>query len=216
VSLAVLADDRPAWKPSAFGYTLWGFEIGIRFPVVKLLEYADRTEELGQLDNPFAIVVLAHLTALATRRDPQDRRAAKLALVKSLYERGWSGDDIRKLFRFIDWIMDLPDELKKSFWQEFHEYEEEKKMPYITSVERIGIEKGLEIGRQEGRREMLTEAIGIDVETKFPHEADAIMEQVRNIGDNDVLYAAFKAIKRIESPDAFRALLAGGTGKAGA
>src|SRR5215204_6287161 len=25
VSLAVLADDRPAWKPSTFGYTLWGF-----------------------------------------------------------------------------------------------------------------------------------------------------------------------------------------------
>jgi hypothetical protein len=35
-----------------------------------LLEYADRTDKLAAYDNPFAIVVLAHLQALQTRRDP--------------------------------------------------------------------------------------------------------------------------------------------------
>jgi len=48
VSLAVLADDTPSWKPSSFGYALWGYEIGVRFPAIKLLDYADRMEELAK------------------------------------------------------------------------------------------------------------------------------------------------------------------------
>ena|ERR1019366_8427900 len=191
------------WKPDAFGYSLWSFEIGVRFPVAKLLEYAERAEELAQSESPFAIMVLAHLQALETRRDPLDRRAAKMTLVKSLYVRGWGGDDIRKLFRFIDWIMYLPEDLKSSFWQEFHEYEEEKRMPFVTSVERIGIEKG--------RKEMVIEAIGLDVELKFPDEAAEIMKRVAAIEDVNALRAALKAIKTIQTADEFCAVLARGS-----
>jgi hypothetical protein len=35
--------------------------------------------------------------------------------------------------------MRLPEEMEESFWAEMHQYEEGKKMEYITSVERIGI-----------------------------------------------------------------------------
>lgn len=203
VSLAVLADDRTDWKPDRFGYSLWGFEIGVRFPIVKLLEYADQAEELASQTNPFAIVVLAHVRTLETRGKPDERRNVKLALVKNLYEHGWSGDDIRKLFRFIDWIMDLPEELKQSFWQEFHEYEERKHMPYITSVERIGMEKG----RQEGRKETLVEAIAMDVELKFPDQTAEIMKRVQELDDVDALRAALKAIKTAKTADEFRAAL---------
>jgi hypothetical protein len=38
VSMAVLGDDRPAWRPDHFGYSLWGCEVGFRFPVVKLVD----------------------------------------------------------------------------------------------------------------------------------------------------------------------------------
>ena len=44
----------------------------------------------------------------------------------------------------------MPKELEKEFWQEVNEYQEEKQMQYITSVERIGIEKGLQQGLQQG------------------------------------------------------------------
>jgi hypothetical protein len=40
ISLAILADDDPAWRPSRFGYGRWGFRTGTEFPVVKLLDYA--------------------------------------------------------------------------------------------------------------------------------------------------------------------------------
>src|SRR5262249_49982676 len=70
-------------------------------------------------------------------------------LVKGLYERGFGRDEVIKLFRFIDWIMGLPKELERSFRQELHEYEKEKHMPYVTSVERLSREDGEKIGRQK-------------------------------------------------------------------
>jgi hypothetical protein len=38
--------------------------------------------------------------------------------------------------------MILPEGLKQAFWDELRTYEEERTMPYITSVEQIGMEKG--------------------------------------------------------------------------
>ena len=42
VSLAVLADETPHWRPRRFQVGRWGSRIGIRFPSVKLLDYAGR------------------------------------------------------------------------------------------------------------------------------------------------------------------------------
>ena len=44
--------------------------------------------------------------------------------------------------------MILPDELEKKLIKEVCDYEEEIKMPYVTSAERFGIEKGLQQGLQ--------------------------------------------------------------------
>ena len=46
--------------------------------------------------------------------------------------------------------MSLPENLEQEFWREVRQLEEETKMPYITSVERRGIEQGRQEGRQEG------------------------------------------------------------------
>ena len=39
VSLAVLSDTRRNRRPDRYGYHLWGCEVGIKFPVVKLRDY---------------------------------------------------------------------------------------------------------------------------------------------------------------------------------
>ncbi len=80
-------------------------------------------------------------------------------------------------------------------------------MPYITSVERIGMEKG----REQGRKEMLVEAIGIDVEWKFPEQAGEIMKLVQALDDVDALRASLKAVKTIQTADEFREVLARGS-----
>ena len=39
VSLAVLGDESQASRPDTYRYTLWGCEVGIRFPAIKLIDY---------------------------------------------------------------------------------------------------------------------------------------------------------------------------------
>ena len=82
VSLAVLADGTSGWQPDRWEYSLWGCHVGIRFPVVELLDYNEHWEELEASANPFAVVIMTHLKAMATRRSPQKRFRWKLALVK--------------------------------------------------------------------------------------------------------------------------------------
>ena len=130
-SFAVLADDRVGWRPARYGYELWGCKAGLEFPAVKLLDYESRWTELEQRANPFAVLVRGPLKARATRRDPGERLKWKWTLVRELYKRGDAKEDLLNLFRFLDWLLALPDELERTFDELLTEYEEEKKMPYV-------------------------------------------------------------------------------------
>jgi len=118
VSLAVLTDDRAGWRPDRFEYGDWGASTGIRFLTTKLIDWRGRENELEGSASPFAQVVLAHLGALDTRKDPKARRRYKVQVVKGLYQRGWTPEDVRQLFRVIDWLLDLPAELEDRFQEE--------------------------------------------------------------------------------------------------
>ena len=59
----------------------------------------------------------------------------------------------------IDWILRLPPALEQEFLKELYAYEKARQMPYITSAERFGIQKGLEQGREQGREEGLEQGI---------------------------------------------------------
>ncbi len=196
ISLAILADDDPDWRPSQFGYSRWGFRTGTEFPFVKLLDYAPRVQELEADPNPFAMVVLAHLKTLETRRSPDDRHAWKLRLVKGLYERGMDAEDIRQLYRFIDWIMELPAELEQRFGQELRVYQQEKSMPFITITERMAKEEGLLEGILQG--------IETCLRMKFGAEGLDLMPDLREIQDHKLLRKLLNAIETAASPDDLR------------
>ena len=191
VSLAVLCDDNPSWRPSECAYSNFGSTTGIKFPMVKVLDYKDQIELLEKNDNPFAAVVLAHLKSGETRRSPEGRFQWKVRIVRGLFERGWSAEDIRKLFRIVDWIMDLPEELQNDFREELYQVEEEKRMPYITSIERYGIEKG----RQEG----LLEGIALDLDDKFGSVGRKLLPKFRAIADAKKLQSLARSLKKTTS-----------------
>ena len=44
-------------------------------------------------------------------------------MVRLLYERGYSREMVIQLFRLIDWMMILPEELKRQFQTEVYNYE---------------------------------------------------------------------------------------------
>jgi Domain of unknown function (DUF4351) len=142
ISLAILCDNNPKWRPNRYEFTAPGTRLSFEFDTAKLLDYRQRWDELEQSPNPFAIVVMAHLKAQATKKDLRSRKTSKFQLVRRLYERGYDRRDIRNLFKFIDWVMILPESLDQEFWSDLQNYEEERRMPYITSVERIGYERG--------------------------------------------------------------------------
>lgn len=73
-----------------------------------------------------------------------------MKLVKRLYEKGYGREDVLELFRFIDWLLSLPEELEQRFADQLSEYEATMSTPYITSIERRGIEKGLQQGIEQG------------------------------------------------------------------
>lgn len=61
---------------------------------------------------------------------------------------GWLYID---LYRFIDWLMRLPEDLEQTCFQEIRAFEEEQRMPYITIAERIGEERGIQQGEEKGK-----------------------------------------------------------------
>jgi hypothetical protein len=182
VSVAVLADDDPKWRPSIYQEELWGWSVRMKFPAVKILDYADRTAQLEADSNPFAQVVVAHLKALETRHDPEERRAWKFRLVRGLYERGFKAEDVRKLFRLIDWLMELPPKLDKLFWNEVHQYEEKQIMPFITTPERIA------------RKEAMLVLIESLLQAKFGEEGVKLMPEIADLEDIDKYNAMNVAI----------------------
>jgi len=191
-TLAVLGDERFSWRPNQFGYKLWGSEVLFNFPVVKLLDYQQQWSALQASRNPFATVVMAHLKAQETRQDRQKRKEWKLALTKRLYEKGYRRSDVINLFGFIDWVMSLPAELEQEFWQEVSQYQEEQRMPYITSIERIGIRQGL------------LEGIELGLELKFGDQGLGVLPEISRIHDVEQLRAILVGLKMVNTLEELR------------
>jgi hypothetical protein len=160
VSLAVLGDDRENWRPDHFEYDLWGCRVRLEFPTAKLLDYQHRWEELENSLNPFAVLVMGHLKTQQTAQDPASRLEWKLQLVKGLYRKGFERKDILELFRFIDWLMILPEALEIRFEETLQQFEQEEKMPYVTNIERRGIQKGLQQGTAHVLKRLLRHRFG--------------------------------------------------------
>ena len=55
------------------------------------------------------------------------RFAAKWKLVQLLYQRGWDKQRVIDLFSVLDWMMRLPEQLKRSLWHNIEVLEEQEK-----------------------------------------------------------------------------------------
>jgi hypothetical protein len=203
-SLAVLADDDHAWRPGSYRTAIWGCEVRFDFPHVKLLDRASDAATLEASDNPFAKVVLAHLKARETRDDSGSRHAWKLRLVRGLYERGFSAEAVRELFRLIDWLMELPAALDRQFWEEVKQMQQERSMPFITTPERIGREDGLKEGMEKGMEKGLLKGIEALLQLKFGSAGQPLMSEIRTLRAPAVLEAVLEAIKTATVPEDVR------------
>ncbi len=196
ISFVVLGDDRPNWRPTSYKYRRWGFYSRLRFPMVKLLDYQAQWQELEQSKNPFAVIVMAHLQTQATREDVQQRFQSKLALVRGLYERGYSKKEILELFRLIEWMMVLPADLETEFRTELRQIEGGNRMPYITGFERDGMVKTA--------REYILEVL----ETRFNTVPEELSQSLEDIKDSSILKHLHRQAITAVSLEAFQQILA--------
>ena len=185
VSLAVLADDNPRWRPDHYEEELWGCWVGMRWRPAKLLDFAGREAALERSTNPFAKVVLAHLKTLETQGNPLDRRRWKVRLVRELFRQGFNAENVRQLFRLIDWLMELPTRLQEAFEQDMDEFEEVLHMPFVTGFELRGMLRMLEGSLRR----------------KFGEEGVQLMPAIRELRDADKYDALAAVIDTASSLD---------------
>jgi len=83
----------------------------------------------------------------------------------------------------------LPKRLEQEFWLELKAYEEERQMPYITSVERIGYDRGKQEGQQslilillERKIGQLPQALCDRIATLSPQALETLAIDLLNFG----------------------------------
>ncbi|MGH9842633.1 MAG: DUF4351 domain-containing protein [Blastocatellia bacterium] len=151
VSLAVVTGSAGRTARGRYETARWGCEMAFKFPVVRITDWRGREEELRNNPSPFALVVLAQLKLLETRRDVSKKYAAKLELILQLLHSNPDTQQTRDLLRFLDWLFQLPEELEEKLSYDVRAKVEEKRMPYVTSWERIAQKRGEERGEQKGK-----------------------------------------------------------------
>ncbi len=137
----ILTDEDKNYRPDEYHVGRWGFDLRMRFPLVKLIDYRDNEElakKLEESTSPMAMVVKAQWNSYdAKKHDNNKKYDVKWDLMRQCFKRGYSKKQITMLLKFIDWIIRLPEEFEMRLSDEIAKIEEEYKMPYVTSWERI-------------------------------------------------------------------------------
>ncbi|NEQ69554.1 MAG: hypothetical protein F6K21_29505 [Symploca sp. SIO2D2] len=160
-------------------------------------------EELAQNPNPLAAIVQAHRTAQIAKKDAGVGYASKLSLIKSLFERGYGREDIVQLFRLIDCFIALPKIEEEQLWQEIQTFKEDKKMPYITSYERIVIDKKLQQGQVMNARNNIVQVL----EVRFEGVMQELKQTIEKFDNLELLEELLTQAVKSPSLEAFESIV---------
>ncbi len=119
-------------------------------------------------------MVLAAKKSVEIKDDEKRRARFKLRLIRELFSRGYSRDAVNGILRFVDGMVQLSPEQEQLVYEESHK-EEGKAMPYVTSWERIAMQKGM----LEDAREMVLEAL----EERFGGVVPNLADRIRGMED---------------------------------
>jgi len=196
-SLAVLIDPDQKWRPSSFREELWGSSIEMRFPIIKLVDYRSRIEELELAKNLFAPVILAQLKALE-KKSPDAKLVSKIDLIRCLFKQGRQKEDVNTLLMFIDWVFTLPATLEQKCQDTIKMLEEELTMDYRTDFPpRPG---GIfDIARLQGESTMLLCLL----EEKFNTIPESYRQKIKEAKADSLLKWAKRVLKAQNLEDVF-------------
>ena len=124
---------------------------------------------------------MAYLQMMETRGDARQRFDWKLTLTDMLYQRSHSQRDIIALYRFLDWVMILPEDLQIQFDEEARRLREGDRMPYLSSIERRAVERGMQQGPQPGLQQGVTGVALRQLQRRFGALDEALADRVRQL-----------------------------------
>ncbi len=145
ISLGVLTEGKGTATELVYQRDILGLcHTQFRFPVVYLANWLDRWGELEKLaaTNPFAVLVMAQLQAQKAGKDERQKLVSKTQIMRLLYAYQYSDQDIKQLFRLADWMLATPPEFEAELKQAMTMIEQEQKMTYVTSIERVSRREG--------------------------------------------------------------------------
>lgn len=202
-SLVLLADEDPNWRPNAFCNQLLGTKMGISFATAKLLDYASR-EDLETSQNPFALVTLAHLHTQQARHDPVKLYAAKWHLTKLLYQHRWSKERIITMFKVINWMTALPETQQMRYRETVFQLKKEHRMTnpmkWITPLEEMILDEGMQKGAATMLERQLTRRFGHVSKTTQKKLAKASVEQLIDWSEALLDATSLKQVFTTQSP----------------
>jgi hypothetical protein len=224
ISLALLTDGDAQFRPDTFQIKRWGFECTFKFPLAKIIDYIDYAFEKEEKKNPFSLVVQAFLKTMETQGDDLSRYRWKREFILRVYQLGLSHEVLFRIYRFIEWIMILPDTLEDRLYEEIKQKEGDKAMSYILYAERKGIlkgrqegiqqgikqgiekgiQKGIVKGRQEGQIEGLRKAIELLMNAKFGETENAFRQKLNRIDSLKTLEKILFELERSSDFEDFR------------
>jgi len=166
ISAAIFTDDNENYRPDEYVVNFCGFELRMKIPFVKIIDFKlkkELREKLENSSNLMALVVKAQLKSLEVNKaDDNTKLNVAKELIRECYKKGYSKKAVHTLVKFIEWVIRFSKSLEKRLKEEIKKIEEEFKMPYLTSWERSAKKKGMEEKAIETARNLLEMGIEID------------------------------------------------------
>jgi hypothetical protein len=110
VSLPILIDDNPRWKPKRYQSELYGTRRTLTFRTVKIADFQRKAKTLEKHPNPVALFVLAYLEGRRLEGDHEATLAAKVRFARRLKEYKLLEAEGKRWMGFLDWLLWLPEE----------------------------------------------------------------------------------------------------------
>jgi hypothetical protein len=139
--------------------------------------YADKLVEVYRLNGEKTLVI-CHIEVqsqeegnfavrMYSYNKPSERKNWKLQLVTMLYDRGYGEQAILELNNFLDWMMNLPEDLEREFQTDLKAFEEAREMKYVTTIERMAEERATVKEKQAIALNMLKDNLSLEQVSRF-------------------------------------------------
>jgi hypothetical protein len=198
ITLALLTDFDPAWRPGKYVRELAGCKVEFCFPVRKLTDYNE--QELAASRNPFAFIARAHLEARTTGEDLNRRYDLRMVLQDAVEDGGMDVQEVLWVTRFIEEVLTLPEDLHRKLFFE-RQARKEKTMEFTTYAERVGERKGVKKGELKRQKANVLKLLEMRFKKVPPNVVDQVSALTNLALLNELFEAAFlcKSLKEFES-----------------